>query len=159
MADEATRDVGERIENLEREFVGAGIKLERFKILTHQGPVETTLKEIKSSGLLSTLGEIQKKQPGAITEIVVTPILPATGRWEITDNPFDRLFVMIRPDLYDQVVAELSQRGFGVDEDHPSGGSEPYFFSEHGNRFCRGVHNRDVFIVETDFLRPEKLVK
>lgn len=152
-------NIFDRIANsrLEGKFTKNGIALERIKLFKHQGPVETTLTRIENSGLLSALVEAKKAQPDGITEIAVTPILPMTGRWEVTANPYDRLFVVIRPDKYAQVVAGLGQRGFTVDEEHPSLGSEPYFFDENGNKFARGVHNPDAFIIQTDFRRPEQV--
>lgn len=145
------------LSNLENKFVRNGFELERIKLFQHQGPVENTLRTIDESGLLSTLVNVQKTEPGAITEIAITPILPMTGRWEVTRDPYDRLFVVIQPKKYNEVVASLKQQGFAVDEEHPSSGFEPYFFDENGNKFTRGVHNPDAFIIQTDFPRSEKV--
>ena len=134
-----------------------GIELERIRLFKHQGPVEATLASIKDSGLLDGLNQAKTANPDAIIEILIRPTLPLSGRWEITGKPYDRLFVVMRPNQYNQVTTNLKQQGFTVDEDHPSSGFEPYYFTQRNNRFARGVHNSDAFIIQTDFPRPEKV--
>ncbi len=144
----------------QKKLESAGVILERIKFFKHQAPANSTLERIINSGLLRTLQEIKAETPEAIVEVTVRPILPMTARWEITANPWDRLFIVIKPDKFGFVVSKLDQSGFRLNRETKVEFDEPYFFdNKTGDQFVKGVMNPDAYIIKSDFPRPEKLFK